>query len=81
MYTLDREAGDNWKNSKKDDTGTEVTFVAVDWDQNATMGHLHTRTIIMQEYCSSSHSNAVMYHFMHACELESDFVRPWAIKG
>ena len=36
------------------------------------MGHLHT--IIMQEYCSSSHSNAVMYHFMHACELNLSLI-------
>ena len=36
------------------------------------MEHLHT-IIIMQEYCSS-HSNAVMCHFMHACELNLSLI-------
>ena len=36
------------------------------------MEHLHT-IIIMQEYCSS-HSNAVICHFMHACELNLSLI-------
>ena len=33
----------------------------------------YVQLYIMQEYCSS-HSNAVMCHFMHACELNLSLI-------